>query len=376
MSPLGVQSPSGLSPDDVRTQLDAILGSEAFSSSKRCQEFLRYVVLESLEGRADGIKERTIASDVFGKSIAANSDDDSLVRVKAREVRKRLAAYYELEPDAPICIELPLGGYAPRFGRAARQIAISAPVAVPQIVHPPGPKRNRQWALLAVFALASIAVISYWLTRDTSVLHRFWLPVLKTNQPLVIFVPQLLDRNDHELSDRVGLGAAQAAVGLAAEMTRLGHPYIFKIGQDLTFSDLKRQPSVLLGGFSSFWTLEMSRGLRFNLVQEDYQRVVDTKTKQEWRPVGVRAHGFADEDYGIVCRLLDSKSGQIMMIAAGTTTFGTLSAAEVLLEPALLANLVSKGPPDWESRNFEAVIHTSIIGDTPGPPNVVASYFW
>jgi hypothetical protein len=100
------------------------------------------------------------------------------------------------------------------------------------------------------------------------------------------------------------------------------------------------------------------------------------QTKQEWLPVGVKPHGYADEDYGIACRLIDSKSGQMMMIAAGTTTFGTQSAAEFLLDPAMISALVKKAPANWEFKNFEAVIHTSIIRATPGPPQVVATYFW
>ena len=106
---------SGLAREAVLSQLEAILGSPSFSSSKRCQDFLRYVVMEALEGRADAIKERTIACDVFGKGAHHDSAEDSLVRVNAREVRKRLAACCESAPGAPLEIELPLGGYAPSF---------------------------------------------------------------------------------------------------------------------------------------------------------------------------------------------------------------------------------------------------------------------
>lgn len=361
--------------EEVRAQLDAILSSASFASSKRCQDFLRYIVIEALGGRADGIKERTIASDVFGKGIDYDSEEDSLVRVKAREVRKRLAAYYETAPEKAIRIELPLGGYAPRFREIPKTVSVSVPVAVPQPVPlgPAPPSRNLLWLFLCLAGITG-AFSTYWLTRDTSPLHRLWLPVLKTSEPLVIFLPLLHDHG--EITDRVGVGASQAAVQLAEQMTRMRHPYILKVGEDLSFSDLKRQPSLLLGGFSSFWTLEMSRDLRFTLANDNYMRVVDTKTGQEWRPVNVRPHGYADEDYGIVCRLFDSKSGQIMMIAAGTTTFGTRSAAEMLLNPSELTALVKKAPADWASRNFEAVIHTSIIGATPGPADVVAIYFW
>ena len=50
---------------------------------------------------------------MFGKSARFDSSSDSLVRVKAREVRKRLSEYYESTPDAPLRIELPVGSYVP-----------------------------------------------------------------------------------------------------------------------------------------------------------------------------------------------------------------------------------------------------------------------
>jgi hypothetical protein len=92
--------------------------------------------------------------------------------------------------------------------------------------------------------------------------------------------------------------------------------------------------------------------------------------------VGLRHSGRADEDYAIVGRLIDSKSGQFVLIAAGLTTFGTQSAAECLVEPGCIASLTAQAPSAWTSKNIQAVIHTKILGNTPGPPRVVASYVW
>ncbi len=83
----------------VERHLAAVLTSPAFAPSKRCQEFLRFVVEESLSGRAATIKERTIATAVFGRNGSYEPSEDSIVRVKAVEVRRRLAAFYE--SDAP-----------------------------------------------------------------------------------------------------------------------------------------------------------------------------------------------------------------------------------------------------------------------------------
>src|ERR1700761_3447195 len=115
---------------ETLNHLDEILRSSSFASSKRCQEFLRYVVRETIEGRADSIKERVIAQEVFGRGDHFEPGEDSLVRVKAREVRKRLADYYNCAPDSTLKIELPLGGYVPRIQPSVRPVPTIAAATI------------------------------------------------------------------------------------------------------------------------------------------------------------------------------------------------------------------------------------------------------
>jgi hypothetical protein len=84
----------------------------------------------------------------------------------------------------------------------------------------------------------------------------------------------------------------------------------------------------------------------------------------------------ADEDFAIVGRIIDSKSGEIILLAAGLTTFGTQSAAECLVDNGCIATITAQAPRDWASRNIEAVIRTKVLGNTPGPPQVLAAQFW
>src|SRR5579871_2587409 len=77
----------------IREELDRILASPEFRTSKRSQEFLRYVVEHTLQGESDLLKERTIGVDVFGRPADYDPSDDATVRVRAGEVRKRLGLY-------------------------------------------------------------------------------------------------------------------------------------------------------------------------------------------------------------------------------------------------------------------------------------------
>ena len=48
-------------PQDIRAQLNNVLSSSRVVASKRLSAFLRYIVEETLAGRADQIKQYTVA---------------------------------------------------------------------------------------------------------------------------------------------------------------------------------------------------------------------------------------------------------------------------------------------------------------------------
>ena len=70
-----------VSEDSVRDELNRVLASEAFRASKRSREFLTYVVENTLQGRGDSLKERSIGIDVFGRSSAYDPSEDATPRL-------------------------------------------------------------------------------------------------------------------------------------------------------------------------------------------------------------------------------------------------------------------------------------------------------
>ena len=100
----------------VRQHLKEVLASHAFAGSKRTQDFLRLIVEHALRGEADSLRERMIGVEMFGRPIDYDTGSDSVVRVKATEVRKRLAQFYlEAGGKPEVRIELLSGSYMPRF---------------------------------------------------------------------------------------------------------------------------------------------------------------------------------------------------------------------------------------------------------------------
>lgn len=99
-------------------QMERVLESKHFRNSKRYPMLLRYVVEQTLEGRTEVLKERTLGMEVFGRAGDYETNADPIVRVTAGEVRKRLAQYYqESGHETEVRIDLPLGAYVPHFYR-------------------------------------------------------------------------------------------------------------------------------------------------------------------------------------------------------------------------------------------------------------------
>ncbi len=373
------------SVQQIVDHLDLVIASPSFSSSKRCQDFLRYVVSETVEGRREEINERTIAHMVFGKSQRFEPSEDSLVRVKAHEVRRRLAQFYRENPGSPLKIDIPHGGYAPNFISAPLVVDEKSPT-VSTIPTPATPhKFNRRKVLWyvggAAVVAASVPVVIYTSRKQPrSELDQLWEPVLDAKTPLLISVPVLQSKTIHgTLSDRVGIGVT-AAISQAADFLNARRiPYHLRFGSGLTFAELREQPSLLLGGFTSSWGLWATKGLRFSLVageQWAQSYVEDAKTKQRWQAVNLTPDGRASVDYAIVARLFDADSNQILFVAAGITTYGTEGAASVLFDPKAFSHLLQGAPHDWPSRNFEAVVKVPIIETTPSEAEIVAKQFW
>ena len=173
--------PHGPNPEEIGRQLRAILASPVFHGSRRCQQFLEFVCEKSLAGEGRTIKERTIAIDVFGRSPQSDLGEDTIVRVGAREVRKRLAQYY-VSPEgaaAEVRIELPSGSYAPEF-----RYVIATPE---EIVAPPAPVVRARWwksTTVRVCGLAALAAIGVFAVAtltgpgpNGAAFRLFWQPV-------------------------------------------------------------------------------------------------------------------------------------------------------------------------------------------------------
>ncbi len=143
-------------PELVREQLQHVLASPGFVRNERMSRFLRFVVEGQLEGRERELKESLIGVEVFGRRPGFDPQHDSTVRSEAARLRARIAEYYagEGSRDA-LVIELPKGGYTPRF----RQRSQDGETASPASDDEPKPSSRHPWPSIALAALA-IAIVA------------------------------------------------------------------------------------------------------------------------------------------------------------------------------------------------------------------------
>ena len=149
-------------------ELDWLLTSGVFGRSHNLSQMLRFICEKHFEGKASQITEHALAVEALGRRNDFNPQVDTIVRVTAHQLRKRLQEIYA-GPGAsrPLQIQIPAGQYAPSFVHKKEEpvtlplsgvgSTIHVPSSSEEIVAKPGAAR-RKW-LISGFALASFVLL-------------------------------------------------------------------------------------------------------------------------------------------------------------------------------------------------------------------------
>jgi hypothetical protein len=149
-----------------REAVEAVLGSQVFEKSPALAAFLSYICERYFEGEADKIKEYNIAVEALGRPPDFDQKKNSIVRVEAHRLRRRLAEYYATEgAGQSIRIEVPPGTYSPVFRRAspAAREAPSLPNPAPLEIHPSEVERagRRFWLTILSITLTMLGIVLF-----------------------------------------------------------------------------------------------------------------------------------------------------------------------------------------------------------------------
>jgi malectin (di-glucose binding ER protein) len=102
--------------EQEREEFDLILQSGIFEKAPRLGRFFRYVCERHFEGQGAQVKEYSIAVEALGRSTDFDPKRDSIVRVEAHRLRKRLEEYYSgAGANHPLRVVIPNGQYRPQF---------------------------------------------------------------------------------------------------------------------------------------------------------------------------------------------------------------------------------------------------------------------
>jgi TolB-like protein len=97
-------------------QLEKISCDPLFAEAGILKKFLKYIVLETLYGRSNCLKEYTIATNVLGKPLDFKPQENGIVRIHAGRLRRALDHYYETAgANDELIISIPKGKYVPDF---------------------------------------------------------------------------------------------------------------------------------------------------------------------------------------------------------------------------------------------------------------------
>jgi hypothetical protein len=420
-----------LSPqcDTILEALGKVLVSPAFTSSQRAQVFLRYVVEHALNGELDRLKERVIGSALYGREPDYDTGTDSIVRVTAAEVRKRLDLYYEQAAGTePVMIKLPTGSYIPEIHleMADRHVPLAAePPAAAEVAPPPA--TSSRWHLVAIAGwVAAIAIGLCWagsmrprpnteeralrylpwtalfkgaapphlVVADASMgvlRNLYWFPLslpIYANRSFLVRPPEL-SRESGQAWDEIvpkaytSIVDARLAVGYASLAAAAGRKPVVRFARDLRLADFHLGENLILLGSSAAnpWVELFEDQLDFQLHLVENRSV--TVTVRHPRPGDpaflMTSHissGRTGEAFATLAlvRGLDGRGS--VMIAQGSTMEGTdVAGSLAMTRPDELAAVLRKCgiDPTGQTGNFEILMRLDATGGSTRTSSILAT---
>jgi hypothetical protein len=377
---------------EVRREVEILLTSKHFARSEKQSSLLNYLCEKWIEGNAEQLNEYQLALEVFHRRADHSGAEDSIVRVQAHELRRRLNEYYLAEgKDRPVRIEIPKGSYRPQFTRN--------PV-VPAAVAP----RAKSWRVgfessAALYSFASLLLVSVglnlWfvalhsppkshssLTGDSGKEYASYSEIfggtragrdilISLSNPRVLLLygtdvapptsflsnqtlpltPQMektLDGREpasetpfphmllHPTSDEyTGMGEAVAAYELGQLMQTLNVRSRLTQARFLNWNQALQENVIVLGlPHATPWTSENISSQFFRETNGGLLVLNGPLTNQslEYGPEYDAKTGRMLTDYGVISKETTS-TGSWVLILAGASSFGTYGAGEFLCDP-------------------------------------------
>jgi hypothetical protein len=424
----------------VRVELEAMLKAPIFAQSNRCKRFLSYVVLQTLSGNAGELKERTIGIRVFERTNDYDTGDDSIVRVTANEVRKRLGQFYgESTGTHSIQIELPRGSYVPEFRiqpsrgtKKADEIKVpesavgdpvpteplatdegvsSIPATVDAVTNPeailPKPaiptkglgRRSLLVTTFIVLIIAGAAILGLWRFRTLRSVPDLWGSFLHSNSPVLVCIdthqlplPGSASSEGQKFADMVlrkqiiALDDAAVLSSMAALLGKKDIPFRVVGAEQTSLADLRRQPVILIGAIDNKWTIRLTQDLPYRVEvanppgsgaeKEPVASIVDSQHPGTRWTTDLSIPFNSWKSDYAVIARMDDVTTGIPVLIEAGMGNDGTLAASELITSGSVSAHLANEPSCRDKQNFEAVIETQIIDTKSGPPHVLRLTCW
>jgi hypothetical protein len=410
----------------VKAELDALLRSVHFSGTRRCYEFLEFVVNGALSGDYESLTERTLGAELFGRPIDYETGSDAIVRVRANDVRRRLAEYYsEQHAGSQVIISLPSGSYIPEFHWSGPEAPAAPGVASDPLLslgrsallNPPGAtqpdvaiarrKLTKPVLVTSAFLLALFAGLMLLLHRSASpdrALNEFWQPLIHDRSSVIICfgnttsywpstaVKQAIDAGDLAFTvppggitemkdDNVTEGNLRAAVSIANLLYGFGVSDELRWPQEVQSADLSRSNVIFVGAFNNPWSMTLNESLRYSFKQvhtesQSVWMIQDRKSPNQNWSITKAYPEQSEVDYALITRIIDHEGKRVEISVGGLSQFGTQAAGEFLTDEEAMSALARSAPGGWEHRNLQIVLGMRVDGRKIVNPRILAANFW
>jgi hypothetical protein len=363
-----------MSSADQRDEVRRILQSAQFRRAPKLQRFLELVCDYHFQGRSADINEFAIATQAFGKGPNFEPSEDSLVRVQAREIRRRLREYYQSEgKTSRLILDIPIGHYAPVF------TSLDASPPARRV-----PSLRSAWLILTGTVLACAALLiaadherrllntASAAVRSTTLsapIAGLWSRFLDSDVPtlLVVSNPDVGECAEQKQGatgcpdEYTGMGEAVAIHLITALFRSAKQTLIVKPSRIVNGDDIQRYNLILVGGKSvNIWTRRLGEGLSLDEPNppQQYETVMDAKT------------GQISRDRAIVALRKHPATGRWVLFLWGKHSQGTHAAAEASTDERFLAQL--KWPASAYPDSFHVLVGVNVNDGIPQRPEPVA----
>ena len=425
-----VASGADITEREKRDLLGRVLQSPSFSSSRAMQAFLQFITDHAISGDVDAIKEQRIGSEVLGRKGDYDPAADNIVRVRAHELRQRLAKHFSTDGAAePIIITIPKGSYVPAF--VPRPTAAPPPDAA--TAPPPVPKSRGvpPWIPWSVAGILAIVLAFQVLTRpahstaantgvaSSAAIRDLWEQMFRDNDHDVTAVSadscfalwqditgQNIELGDYitrkfvqldkdnpklgEVASRLCTSPADITVALGiGEVSRAFHGHLRHVfSRDLTPGQLRTGNAVLIGSRrSNPWVGLFESRMNFVLEIDNQDgphfrnksprpgEAVDFAIPSRFDSAGTEKQQMVS--YAVAALVPNLSGTGFVLIVEGLSMEGTAAVGDVVTNPEKLAVLLRKlgHKPGTPVKPFEALMRlTSIPGGFAYPEMISARY--